>query len=84
MFDKILRSPPKPVATCRKSSISDVWRGLELTFVSIFAELLRICLLNLINIFHHVSNKYSIVNGQIHMTLMLKYLLNNENYNSIS
>ena len=47
-------------------------------------KLLLICLLNLINISHHISSKYSIVHGQIHVTLFSTYLHNNENHNSVS
>ena len=35
VFDKILSSPLNPEKTCGKSSISDVQRGLEFTFVFI-------------------------------------------------
>ena len=56
IFGKILSLPLKPVETCGKSSISDVWQDFEFIFVWIvFAKLLPICLLNLINIFHHIS-----------------------------
>ena len=47
MFAKILRLPLKPVATCGKSSISDV--------LAIFAKLLPICLLNLIKIYQEIQ-----------------------------
>ena len=35
MFSKILSLPLKPVITCGKSSISDVWQGFEFAFVAI-------------------------------------------------
>ena len=35
MFGKILSLPLKPVTTCGKSSISDVWEGFEFAFVVI-------------------------------------------------
>ena len=82
-----LSSPLKQVTTGGKGSISDVWQGLELTFaLIIFAKLLPICLLNLINSIpsHHISSNCSTVHGQIHVTLRSTYLLNNENYNSVS
>ena len=42
--------------TCGKSSISAVWQGFELIFVLIiFTKLFPICVLNLVNIFHHTS-----------------------------
>ena len=82
MFGKILSSPLKPVTTLRKSSTSDVDWVLNLPLITsenlqplvIFAKLLVICLLNLI----------SIVHGLYHVTLFSTYLLNNENYNSVS
>ena len=40
----------------------------------ILAKLFPICLLSLMNMFHHVSNN-TIVHGQIHVTLCLTYLL---------
>ena len=56
MYGKILSSPLKPVTTCGESSISAVWQGFEFTFLWIvFRKLFSICLLNLINIFHHIS-----------------------------
>ena len=56
MYGKILSLPLKPVTTCGKSSISAVCQGFEFNFVLIiFAKLFPICLLNLINIFHHIS-----------------------------
>ena len=68
-----------------KSSIPDVWQNsefpckpkkdlrekLHLPFILIiFARLLPICLLNLINIFHQDS----ILHGQIHVTLISTYI----------
>ena len=35
IIGKILSSPLKPVTTCGKSFISDVWQGLEFAFVAI-------------------------------------------------
>ena len=56
MFDKILNSPLEPVTIQGKISVLDVQQDLEFTFVLIIlAILLPICLLNLINIFHHIS-----------------------------
>ena len=56
MYGKILYSPLKPATICGKSSISSVWQGFEFTFLLIiFAKLFPIYLLNLINIFHHIS-----------------------------
>ena len=46
--------------------------------------MLAICLLNLINIFHHISKQCSIEHGQINVTLCLTYFLNNKNYNTHS
>ena len=75
MLDKILSSPLNPVTTCRKRSISDVQQGLRFTFaLIIFARLLPICLLNSINI-STIYTQYSIVHGQIHVTLITTYLL---------
>ena len=57
MFGKNLSLPLNPVMTCKKSSISDVWQGFEFTFVLIIlAKLFIIFLLNVINIFHHISS----------------------------
>ena len=56
MYGKSMSSSLKPVATCQKRFISAVWQGFEFTFVLIiFAKLFPICLLNLLNIFHHTS-----------------------------
>ena len=35
MFGKILSSPLKPVATCGKNTISDIWQGFEFVFLAI-------------------------------------------------
>ena len=57
MFDKILNSHLNAEMTGGKRSISDVQQRLEFTFLLItFARLLLICLLNLINIFLHISS----------------------------
>ena len=53
-----------------KSSISDVRQT--------FAKVLAICLLNFINIFHHISS-----NTILCVTLCSTYLLNNKNYNTL-
>ena len=56
MHGKILSLPLKPVKTHGKSSVSAVWQGFEFTFVLvIFAKLFPISLLNLISMFHHIS-----------------------------
>ena len=44
MCNKIQSWPLKPVTTSGKSSLLDIWKGFELTFVLIiFVELLPIC-----------------------------------------
>ena len=55
---KVPSLPLKPVAICGKSTISDVWQGFAFSFIAIncFLKLLDICLLNLINIFQHISS----------------------------
>ena len=86
MFDKILGSLLKPVTNsqkklhlrCLTGGFESVFNYLYLQPFVIFTKLLPICLLNLINITD------SIVHGQIHVTLVSTYLLNNENYNGVS
>ena len=58
MFDKILSSSLKPVTTWLKNSTSDVWQGFELAFVAIsyFHKSVDCFLLNLADIFHHISS----------------------------
>ena len=53
MYDKI--RPLKASNDWRENPISAVRQGFEFTFVFIiFAKLILICLVNLINIFHHI------------------------------
>ena len=67
--------------TSGKSSISDVWQGFEPNFVLIiFAKLLPIIWLT----YSIYIKQYSIVHGQILVTLYSTYLLHNVNYNSVS
>ena len=56
-----------------KSSILDVWQGSE--FPSELSNNLQKKL---------YIKQYSFVHGQIHMILISTYLLNNENYDSVS
>ena len=50
-------SPLKPVMTCGKSSISDVWQILNSCCINYFCKtIFPLSLLNLINIFHHISS----------------------------
>ena len=71
----------------------DLWKNLHLRRLTrlwthlcnnYFWKTAYICYLNLINILHHVSSKYSIAHGQVHKTLVSTYLLNSENYCSVS
>ena len=83
MFGKILSSPLKPV-TCEKSSISDVFQGFEFAFVAInyFGKSVSFLFTKFDEHSTPYIKQYSILHGQIHMTLCSKYLLNNKNYNT--
>ena len=69
MLDKILTFSEKPVTTCEKSPILDIWQGFEFAFVTINyfrKKVLTICLLNLINILY--IKQYMTVHGKIDVT----------------
>ena len=73
MFGKILSSPLKPVTTCGKSYISDVWHSFEFVFVTItyFCKTFSYFFTNILR----YIKQYSIVHGQIHVNLSSTYLL---------
>ena len=65
----------------RKKPYLRCLRGFWIHLCIIFANLLPICLLNLVNIFKQIQY---CARSKIHVTLCSTYLLNNENHNSVS